>query len=59
MPRLARTHGAMDTTAMNRSSLARAAVGITMVAGLSLACSDPPTSTGAVTYPFGGMVMRL
>jgi len=49
----------MDTTRMNRSRLARAAVSITMVAGLSLACSDPPTSTGAPTYPVGGMVTGL
>jgi len=35
------------------------AVGIAMVAGFSLACSDPPTSTGAGTYPVGGMVTGL
>jgi hypothetical protein len=31
-----------------------------MVVGVSLACSDPPTSTGATTtYPVGGMVTGL
>jgi hypothetical protein len=49
----------MDTTTMNRSRLARAAVGITMAAVLSLACSDYPMSTGAVTYPVGGMLTGL
>jgi len=45
---------------MNRSRLARVAVGIAMVAGFSLACSDPPTSTGTTpTYPVGGMVTGL